>query len=153
MALTAWQRLVCRYRMHPVKSVSLSSSNVNTSRAGREATMIKSHEELKTVLVQQRKALRAKVENLNTTALDGTGYTNHQADDATQAFDQAADLALRTSTQKTLRLVEDALVKFGNGTYGVCERCGQEIDIARLEAIPYTPYCLHCAESREFHGK
>jgi len=102
------------------------------------------------VLLQMRDDLRAKVENLNTLAVEGTGYTNHQADDATQAFDQAKDLAIRTSSQHTLRLVEDALAKFENGTYGICENCGRQIDMARLEAIPYTPLCLHCAESRDY---
>lgn len=114
--------------------------------------MITSHQQLKAMLLQHRQDLQAKVPNLQTTASDGLGYTNHQADDATQALDQATDLALRTRTERTLRLVEDALVKIENGTYGICEQCGEEIDIARLEAIPYTPLCLRCAESRDFRG-
>lgn len=115
--------------------------------------MIRSPEEMKPVLEEMRADLIAKVDKLkDTLALDGTGYTNHQADDATQAFDQAKDLALRTSSQKRLRLVKDALAKFENGTYGKCERCGREIDLARIEAIPYTPYCLHCAEARDYRG-
>ena len=116
--------------------------------------MIRSPEEMKPVLQQMQEDLRLKVDHLkDTLALDGTGYTNHQADDATQAFDQAKDLALRTSSQKQLRLVEDALVKFQNGTYGRCENCGREIDLARLEAIPYTPLCLACAEAREYRRR
>ena len=97
---------------------------------------------MKPVLHQMQEDLRLKVEHLkDTLALDGTGYTNHQADDATQAFDQAKpSLALRTSSQKQLRLVDDALAKFAAGTYGVCENCGREIDLARLEA-----YLLHAA--------
>ncbi len=113
--------------------------------------MITSHEQLKPVLLQMREDLRAKVEHLkDSTVPDGTGYTNHQADDATGVFDQAKDLALRNSTEQTLRLVNDALRKMEQGTYGVCENCGQKIDLARLEAIPYTPLCLGCAESRQF---
>jgi RNA polymerase-binding protein DksA len=116
--------------------------------------MIRSPEEMRPVLHQMQEDLRLKVENLkNTQALDGTGYTNHQADDATQAFDQAKDLALRNSSQKQLRLVEDALAKLQNGTYGRCENCGREIDLARLEAIPYTPLCLACAEAREYRRR
>ncbi len=112
--------------------------------------MITSYEQLKTLLLQQRESLRMKVQTLDTTALDGTGYTNHQADDATQAFDQARDLAIRTSSEQTLRLIHYALAKFERGTYGVCEGCGKEIDVARLEAIPYTPLCLACAETRQY---
>lgn len=113
--------------------------------------MIRSAEELKPVLEALRADLLENVESLkDTLALDGTGYTNHQADDATQAFDQAKDLAIRTSSEKRLQLVEDALAKFEAGTYGRCDNCGQEIDLARLEAIPYTPLCLACAEAREY---
>ncbi|MBN2471352.1 MAG: TraR/DksA C4-type zinc finger protein [Anaerolineae bacterium] len=116
--------------------------------------MIRSPQELLPVLMEMRDDLRDNVERLrDSQAADGTGYTNHQADDATQAFDQAKDLAIRTSTEKRLRLVEDALTKFKQGTYGTCENCGKEIDIARLEAIPYTPYCLECAEARDYRRR
>ena len=116
--------------------------------------MIRTTAELKPVLQRMREDLRSNVEDLkDTLALDGTGYTNHQADDATQVFDQAKDLALRTDSERRLRLVEDALARFENGTYGICEGCGQSIDIARLEAIPYTPLCLACAEARDYRRK
>ena len=116
--------------------------------------MIRSPQEMKPVLIKMRDDLRTKVENLkDSQAKDGLGYTNHQADDATQAFDQAKDLAIRTSSQKQLLLVEDALARFEAGTYGICENCGREIDLARLEAIPYTPFCLHCAEARGYRRR
>ncbi|MBN1963413.1 MAG: TraR/DksA C4-type zinc finger protein [Anaerolineae bacterium] len=116
--------------------------------------MITSTEELRPALLKMRDDLLGKVANLKeSVALDGTGYTNHQADDATQAFDQAKDLALRTRSERTLQLVEDALRKLDAGTYGICENCGKPIDLARLEAIPYTPLCLHCAEMREFRRR
>src|SRR5687768_5176562 len=38
--------------------------------------------------------------------------------------------------------VEHALLRMDDGTYGVCERCGGPIAAARLEAIPYTRYCV-----------
>jgi RNA polymerase-binding transcription factor DksA len=116
--------------------------------------MIRSPEEMKPVLARMRDDLQAKVEWLkDTQAAEGTGYTNHQADDATQAFDQAKDLSIRIGTEQRLRLVEDALIKFSNGAYGKCENCGQEIDLARLEAIPYTPFCLECAEARDYRRR
>lgn len=113
--------------------------------------MIRSSLELKPVLQAMREELLESVERLGeTVAADGTGYTNHQADDATQAFDQAKDLALCTSSKKRLQLVEDALHKLEQDSFGLCENCGIEIDLARLEAIPYTPLCLACAESRDY---
>jgi RNA polymerase-binding transcription factor DksA len=106
---------------------------------------------MKPVLVEMREDLLSNLEVLkDSVALDGTGYTNHQADDATQAFDQAKDLALSNSSRHQLLLVDDALAKFENGRYGICDDCGKEIDLARIEAIPYTPYCFHCAERSNF---
>lgn len=116
--------------------------------------MIQSSKEMRPVLEEMREGLITKVEHYRVTqADDGTGYTNHQADDATQAFDQAKDHSILRGSEARLRLVEDALAKFGNGSYGTCENCGKAIDLARLEAIPYTPHCLTCAEMREYrHG-
>lgn len=116
--------------------------------------MIRSPQELKPVLTAMREDLRENVERLRASqAADGTGYTNHQADDATQAFDQAKDLAIRTGSEKRLRMVEDALHRFENGTYGLCDNCGKSIDLARLEAIPYTPLCMDCAEAKEYRRR
>ena len=64
-------------------------------------------------------------------------------------FDQARDLAVQVNAEQTLKLVNDALARFDNGTYGLCLDCGQEIDAARLEAIPYAPLCLSCQSKRE----
>lgn len=113
--------------------------------------MITSYEELKDMLLEKQSALRTKLANLSTVAHNGAGYTNHQADDGTEAHDQARNLAIRTRSENTLRLIDDALTKFENGTYDACERCGKTIDIARLEAIPWTPLCMSCAESRDYH--
>jgi DnaK suppressor protein len=48
-----------------------------------------------------------------------------------------------------LAQVEDALVRFDQGAYGVCERCGQQIDPARLKALPYATLCMSCQQRLE----
>lgn len=72
------------------------------------------------------------------------GLGNHMADDGTDAFDQAASLALYRNEQALLDQVERALARIDKGTYGTCERCGCEIDYARLKAIPYASLCIDC---------
>ncbi len=47
---------------------------------------------------------------------------------------------------RTLKEVERALGRVAGGTYGICERCGEEISPNRLKAIPWTRYCLDCQE-------
>jgi RNA polymerase-binding protein DksA len=74
------------------------------------------------------------------------GYGNHMADDASEAFEQAKELALHQNAKQVLAQVTDALNRFEQGTYGRCDRCGEEIDPARLKALPYATLCLHCQQ-------
>jgi len=76
------------------------------------------------------------------------GYSTHQADDATEAFEQAKGLAVRQNTERLLDLVERALVRFDDGTYGLCADCGRPIDPARLEALPYVRLCSTAQSKR-----
>jgi len=108
------------------------------------------YDRLKKALLAEQAALIEQVRTISTVVREeGVGYSTHPADDGTLAFDQARDLSLKVNAEQTLRLVEDALARFDNGTYGLCLDCGEEIDAARLKAIPYTPLCLTCQQKRE----
>jgi len=111
--------------------------------------------ELHNVLLGLRETYQIKLEQMETANvldISGTGYTNHQADDATMVYDQTVDASALKAVRTRLRQIEEALAKVEAGTYGICEDCGREIDIARLEAIPYTPLCMRCAERREYRA-
>lgn len=61
---------------------------------------------------------------------------------------------LRTSQERgLLELVDAALSRIREGTYGECEHCGQEVGLKRLDAIPWTRYCIACQELLEKYGK
>ncbi len=96
-------------------------------------------------LEQQRAALEAELAEMKAVPENGMGYSNHQADDASEALDQATDLAMRQNAERLLYQVERALQRLDHGTYGVCRNCGNAITLERLEAIPYTRYCMECA--------
>ena len=49
------------------------------------------------------------------------------------------------SLVESLRATEHALGKLAEGTYGTCERCGEPIAEARLEAMPEARFCISCA--------
>jgi RNA polymerase-binding transcription factor DksA len=80
---------------------------------------------------------------------DGFGYGNHPADHATDLFEQSKSLALRRNLEDLLAQVEEALNRWEQGIYGICERCGLEIDPARLRALPYATVCLRCKNRLE----
>lgn len=56
----------------------------------------------------------------------------------------------RSSQRRTiLRLIEAALRRIGNGSFGVCVGCGDGIRNQRLQALPWTQFCLRCQEALE----
>lgn len=70
---------------------------------------------------------------------------------------EAASADLLNNTQiilherqlQSLLLIEKALSKFEEGTYGQCECCGGSIHLRRLAARPFTSYCIECMEEME----
>jgi RNA polymerase-binding protein DksA len=67
-----------------------------------------------------------------------------QAAAATQVFEQQRDLALRDRASQQLELVDAALARIGDGSYGTCLRCGKAIAAERLEALPWAAHCIEC---------
>ena len=62
----------------------------------------------------------------------------------TANVDREIDLYLSAQARATVAEIDRALAKIDDGTYGVCERCGQPIPEARLEALPYAALCVAC---------
>ncbi len=112
--------------------------------------VIRSYDELQRMLEDERARLKQHLGHAQSWANEHMGYGNHMADDATEAFEQAKDLSVRTRLEDTLHEVEDALKKFEQGTYGVCESCGIKIDWARLEAKPEARLCIKCKQRSSF---
>ena len=108
--------------------------------------VVRRPEMLRSFLEDERARLQAVIAQMDAEGTVNLGYGNHMADDATEAFEQAKDLALRQNAEQVLAQVEGALVRFDLGTYGRCEQCGAEIDPARLKALPYVTHCLHCQQ-------
>lgn len=73
-------------------------------------------------------------------------YDNHPADLGTELYDREKDIALNSHATDELEKVENALQAIKDGTYGVCEVCGKNIQVERLEAIPYTTLCIEDAK-------
>jgi len=62
--------------------------------------------------------------------------------------DQVLD-ALGNSTRDEIEQVKQAISRIDSGTYGICLKCGQPIKKARLNALPYSNQCIHCASKEE----
>lgn len=55
-------------------------------------------------------------------------------------------------TNRVLRQVNTALLRIREGTYGVCLRCDQMISAARLNAVPWTSFCITCQQELDEKG-
>ncbi len=73
----------------------------------------------------------------------------HMADVGTDNFEQEQTLSFMQSEHGILNMVDDALERIKDGTYGVCEGCECRIPKARLNAIPYAAKCVQCAAMDE----
>lgn len=71
------------------------------------------------------------------------------ADAATDTFTQELDATLVRRAHNRLNQVESALERIQVGQFGTCVNCGREIPKARLEALPWAPYCMDCAQELE----
>jgi YteA family regulatory protein len=76
-------------------------------------------------------------------------YDNHPGDMGTELFERQKDLALHVHAGDESDKVEHALTALTNGTYGYCEVCKREIPYERLEALPYTTYCIDHSPERD----
>ena len=63
------------------------------------------------------------------------------------------ELAIRNLDRESnlLRNVKGALVRIADGSYGVCMHCEEDIKIKRLDAVPWTKYCIKCQEAADRH--
>ena len=71
-----------------------------------------------------------------------TANENHLGDTASATFDRELDQGLEEGAQQTLDDIDAALRKIEEGSYGICELCGEPIGAARLSAIPWARLCI-----------
>ncbi len=73
----------------------------------------------------------------------------HMADLGSDNFEREFTLRLMEAKDQTLDQIEEALQRMEDGTYGICEKCEGKIPKTRLDAIPYTVFCVKCASGIE----
>ena len=104
--------------------------------------------DLRAALDEERTQLRHQLADLGFGDDGGLAYDQNFADSSQVTAERGEVEALANSLKETLAEVEHALAKFEEGTYGLCENCGQPIAPARLEAKPGARLCINCASRR-----
>ncbi|MBL8681901.1 MAG: TraR/DksA C4-type zinc finger protein [Myxococcales bacterium] len=104
----------------------------------------------KDILEEKRKQI---IENAKETlaedmALDANDLPD-EMDQASSEYLQSFTFRLRGREKVFLEKIDHALIKIEDGSFGVCEECGEEIGVKRLEARPETTLCIKCKEDQE----
>jgi len=84
---------------------------------------------------------------------DGRGSLPDPTDQASLESDRNFLLRMRDRERKLISKINDALKKIEDGTFGICEHCGEEITDKRLQARPVTEYCIDCKKEMEAQEK
>ena len=113
--------------------------------------------EYKEHLLGLRARLRGDVSSMAEAALRKSGNEGseassmpiHMAELGSDNYEQEFTLSLLATEEDTLGMIETALERIENGTYGTCLECEGQIPKTRLNAIPHAPLCVKCASLRD----
>ena len=111
-------------------------------RATKEVT-----EQEKTKLKEERAETEAELDHLREYLRGEVDADAEEADP--DLYEREKTLALIRTLENKLESIQQALRLAEKGTYGICERCGEKIDPARLEALPHTTLCVKCKSQME----
>ena len=75
--------------------------------------------------------------------------TQDVADKAANSYTKEFLFSQSSNERYLLQLVDEALSRVEEGTFGVCVSCDNEIQQKRLEAVPWTRHCINCQERQE----
>ncbi len=110
-------------------------------------------ERFKTQLEEKRDAILNEVGRTLSEMTDQNSNVPDPNDRATIESDRSFELRIRERERKLLVKIEEALERVDDGTFGICEACGEDIGVKRLEARPVTTLCIDCKTLQETKEK
>jgi DnaK suppressor protein len=109
-------------------------------------------EKFRKVLEQRQYELKRSLENAEEEGRSATAdndYAKDVVDQAADSYTKEFMFAQSSNDRLALSMVEGALDRLRDGSFGQCVHCGKEINLKRLEAVPWTRYCIECQEKIE----
>lgn len=101
------------------------------------------------VLQEEMRALLGEAgKTVSEMTADTTNFPDPN-DRATQESDRTFELRIRDRERKLINKIREALERIDDGTFGICELCGEEISEGRLKARPVTTLCIDCKIEEE----
>lgn len=107
-------------------------------------------EQFKKKLEERQQELRRQVSNRQQDGRNqGEDIAQDIADKAASSYNKEFLFTQSTNERQLLGMVDGALARIREGSFGECASCGKEINAKRLEAVPWTRYCIECQEKME----
>ena len=100
-------------------------------------------------LILLRQEAMGQSATLRTNALEHTDDRGSEDDDGSDAFMRLQNLSQVDSHNKVIQQIDEALARIQEGTYGICEICGQLIRKPRLLNLPFVRTCMECQSAME----
>lgn len=104
------------------------------------------------LLIARRRSLLQDMEGLDEvrhSGGDSSGVPLHLADMGTDSSETDVNVSCSQSASEEIREIDEALERIQDGSFGLCEDCGEAIPEGRLEAIPYARLCIPCKTREE----
>lgn len=106
-------------------------------------------EELRKLLARSRAETLARVRTLRGDQnADDVAPPADELDIARSLSDVETHASLIDRAEQRLKEIDSAMGRLEDGAYGICEECGEEIPVERLQALPFTLYCVECQGKR-----
>lgn len=132
----------------PVKPVAKVPAKV-PARAPERSSKDPLEKYRKRLLAKQEELLHDLSRNREVTDESVDEQAQDMVDRATSAYTREFAFSLSESDRKTLLLIDQALLRLDQGTYGTCVHCQGPVQDKRLEAVPWARHCLECQELQD----
>jgi DnaK suppressor protein len=111
---------------------------------------IRDLEEIRRSLEERRHELEAELGRLTEPPTEGAAvsFGKRVGDGTAEAVERLSTTATARSIASSIADIDRALEKIEDGSYGICDGCGEKIGDARLEALPAASLCVDCASRR-----
>lgn len=109
----------------------------------------KRYEVLSRMLMDRQAEIRNKLRSLREAFPTEASDVKDAEEQSMAEFVRGMDYALMEMQSETLRRIDEAILRLGGGTYGLCSDCGGKIAEARLRALPFAVTCRNCQEQEE----
>ena len=102
------------------------------------------------ILLERERELNSEILRTRNDGRDArTGDVEDPIDYVNSSEQMAAEFQVSSIESGILEEVRAALQRIDLGTYGICVDCGEQIPPARLDAVPWTPYCIKDQEKHD----